>query len=172
MNYHRGGKPEHCWLCHSTQAMDNSIICHCLLVHEATKATHRLLRLEAKRARREQEKVQKKNARCGESSQVRYKLCSIFMFDSTVVVLELHGLPACTMRTYALAWRGAARDIMRMRIVLASLQNLSTHCVLASVMWMHSTLATQMMNSFVNWWWQFTLKKIGCFNHKVVTLVA
>ena len=47
--------------------------------------------VEAKRARREQEKVQKKKARCGESSQARYtcKLCSLFMFDSTVVVLEL-----------------------------------------------------------------------------------
>ena len=31
----------------------------------------------AKRARREQEKVQKKKARCGESSQARYKLCSL-----------------------------------------------------------------------------------------------
>ena len=30
---------------------------------------------EAKRARREREKVQKKKARCGESSQARYKLC-------------------------------------------------------------------------------------------------
>ena len=30
-----------------------------------------------------------------------------FMFDSTVVVLELHGLPAGTMRTYTLARRGA-----------------------------------------------------------------
>ena len=30
-----------------------------------------------------------------------------FMFDSTVVVLELHDLPACAMRTYALAQRGA-----------------------------------------------------------------
>ena len=45
--------------------------------------------VEANRARREQEKVQKKKARCGESSQARYKLCSLFMFDSTVVVLEL-----------------------------------------------------------------------------------
>ena len=45
--------------------------------------------VEAKRARREQEKVQKKKARCGESSQARYKLCSLFMLDSTVVVLEL-----------------------------------------------------------------------------------
>ena len=32
--------------------------------------------VEAKRARRKQEKVQKKKARCGESSQARYKLCS------------------------------------------------------------------------------------------------
>ena len=32
---------------------------------------------EAKRARREQEKVQRKKARCGESSQARYKLCSL-----------------------------------------------------------------------------------------------
>ena len=62
--------------------------------------------VEAKRARREQEKVQKKKARCGESSQARFKLCSLFMFDSTVVVLELHGLPTCAMRTYALAQRG------------------------------------------------------------------
>ena len=45
--------------------------------------------VEAKRARQEQEKLQKKKARCGESSQARYKLCSLFMFDSTVVVLEL-----------------------------------------------------------------------------------
>ena len=37
------------------------------------------------------------------------------MFDSTLVVLELHGLPAYAMRTYALARRGAARAIMRMR---------------------------------------------------------
>ena len=45
--------------------------------------------VEAKRARREQEKVQKKKARCGESSQARYKLCLLLMLDSTVVVLEL-----------------------------------------------------------------------------------
>ena len=45
--------------------------------------------VEAKRARREQEKVQKKKAHCGESSQARYKLCSLFMFISTVVVHEL-----------------------------------------------------------------------------------
>ena len=32
--------------------------------------------VEAERARREQEKVQKKKARCGESSQARCKLCS------------------------------------------------------------------------------------------------
>ena len=44
--------------------------------------------VEAKRARREQEKVQKKKPRCGESSQARYKLCSLFTLDSTVV-LEL-----------------------------------------------------------------------------------
>ena len=62
--------------------------------------------VEAKTARRKQEKVQKKKARCGESSEARYKLCSLFMFDSTVVVLELHGLPACAMRTYAQARRG------------------------------------------------------------------
>ena len=62
---------------------------------------------EANRARRKQEKVQKKKARCGESSQARYKLRSLFMFDSTVVVLELHGPPACATRTYALAQRGA-----------------------------------------------------------------
>ena len=43
--------------------------------------------VEAKRARREQEKVQKKKARCGESSQARCKLCSLFMFDSTIVAL-------------------------------------------------------------------------------------
>ena len=41
--------------------------------------------VEAKRARREHEKVQKKKTRCGESSQARYKLCSLFMLDSTVV---------------------------------------------------------------------------------------
>ena len=52
----------------------------------------------AKRARQKQEKVQKKKARCGESSEARYKLCSLFMFDSTVVVLELHGLSPCAMR--------------------------------------------------------------------------
>ena len=45
--------------------------------------------VEAKRARREQEKVQKKKTHCGESSQARYKLCSLLMLDSTVVVLEL-----------------------------------------------------------------------------------
>ena len=44
--------------------------------------------VEAKRARREeQEKVQKKKTR--KSSQAKYKLCSLFMFGSTVVVLEL-----------------------------------------------------------------------------------
>ena len=63
--------------------------------------------VEAKRARQEEEKVQMLKARCGESSQARYKLCSLFMFDSTVVVLELHGLPACTMRTYTVAQCGA-----------------------------------------------------------------
>ena len=36
--------------------------------------------VEAKRARREEEKVQKKKARCGESSQARYILCSLYMF--------------------------------------------------------------------------------------------
>ena len=35
------------------------------------------------------EKVQKQKARCGESSQTRYKLCSLFIFNSAVVVLEL-----------------------------------------------------------------------------------
>jgi len=64
--------------------------------------------VEAKRGRREQEKGQTKKARCGESSQARYKLCSLFMLDSTVVVLELgvisdilapHGQSACAMRT-------------------------------------------------------------------------
>ena len=59
----------------------------------------------AKRARREQEKVQKKKARCGGSSRARYKLCH-FMFDSIVVILELHGLPACATRTHT---HGAAR---------------------------------------------------------------
>ena len=34
--------------------------------------------VEAKRAR-EQEKVQKKKARCGESSQAKYKLSSLFV---------------------------------------------------------------------------------------------
>ena len=69
--------------------------------------------VEAKRERRKQEKVQKKKARCGQSSQVRNKLCSLFMFDSTVVILELHGLPACAMRTYT-HWRGTVRGIMHM----------------------------------------------------------
>ena len=46
-------------------------------------------KVEAKRARSEQEKVQKKKARCGESSQARYKLCSVFMLDLTIFVLEL-----------------------------------------------------------------------------------
>ena len=45
--------------------------------------------VEAKRARIEQEKVQNKKTHCGESSQARYKLCSLLMLDSTVVVLEL-----------------------------------------------------------------------------------
>jgi len=62
--------------------------------------------VEAKRARRKQEKVQNNKAHCGESSQARYKLCSLFMFDSTVVVLSsmayLH--VQCT-HTH---WRGAA----------------------------------------------------------------
>ena len=40
--------------------------------------------VEAKRARREQQKVQKKKAHCGESSQARYKLCSLFMLNSTI----------------------------------------------------------------------------------------
>ena len=43
--------------------------------------------VEAERARREQEKVQKKKARFGESSQARCKLCSLFMLDSTIVAL-------------------------------------------------------------------------------------
>ena len=68
--------------------------------------------VEAKRARREQEKVQKKKAGCGESLQARYKLCSFFMFDSTVVVLELHGLPACAMHTYSLVQRSARHHAM------------------------------------------------------------
>ena len=66
--------------------------------------------VEAKRARREWEKVQKKKACCGESSQARYKLCSLFMFDSTVVVLELHG--ACANYAHIRTcthWRGTAR---------------------------------------------------------------
>ena len=67
-------------------------------MHFAESNTERSWRLaasqctvEAKRARREQEKVQKKKARCGEFSQARYtcKLCSLFMFDSTVVVPKL-----------------------------------------------------------------------------------
>ena len=33
--------------------------------------------VEAKRARRKQEKVQKNKVHCGESSQARYKLCSL-----------------------------------------------------------------------------------------------
>ena len=45
--------------------------------------------VDAKRPRREQEEVQKKKARCEESSHARYKLCSLFMLDSTVVFLEL-----------------------------------------------------------------------------------
>ena len=45
--------------------------------------------VEAKRAKSEQEKVQKKKAHCGESSQARYKLCPLSMLNSTVVVLEL-----------------------------------------------------------------------------------
>ena len=64
--------------------------------------------VEAKRARQKQDKVQKKKARCGESSHARYKLCSLFMFDSTIVVLELHGPPACAIRTYVLARREAS----------------------------------------------------------------
>ena len=64
--------------------------------------------VEAKRARRKKKKIQKKKARFGESSQARHKLCSLFMLDSTVVVLELrlipdisapHGLSTCTMHT-------------------------------------------------------------------------
>ena len=46
--------------------------------------------VEAKRAEKnDQEKVQKKRTHCRESSQARYKLCSLFTFDSTIVVLEL-----------------------------------------------------------------------------------
>ena len=76
--------------------------------------------VEARRARQEQEKVQKKKARCGVSLQARYKLCLLFMFNSTVVVLELHGLPTCAMHTYD--WRGAARGIMCMRSPSCKLQ--------------------------------------------------
>ena len=65
--------------------------------------------VEAKRARQKREKVQKKKACCGESSEARYKLCSLFMFDS--VVLELHGLPACAMRTFVLVRRGARHHV-------------------------------------------------------------
>ena len=36
--------------------------------------------------RGQDENKRKKKARCGESSQARYILCSLFMFDSTVVV--------------------------------------------------------------------------------------
>ena len=79
-------------------------VCHAQEVQNAADGLRNLRKrsqgtVEAKRASRKQEKVQKKKARCGESSQARYKLCSLFMFDSTVVVLELHGLPACAMRT-------------------------------------------------------------------------
>ena len=76
--------------------------------------------VEAKRARREHEKVQKKKARCGESSQTRYKLCSLFMLDSTVVdfnrALTIKFLTSHFHMAYPHAqWHGAARGIMRMR---------------------------------------------------------
>ena len=75
--------------------------------------------VEAKRARREQQKVQKKNAHCGESSQARYKLCSLFMLDSTIVVLELWLIsnicstwPTKHAQCALTHWHGAARGIM------------------------------------------------------------
>ena len=74
--------------------------------------------VEAKRAEKnDQEKVQKKRTRCRESSQARYKLCSLFTFDSTIVVLELWLIcDNCStwptrMRTYALAWHGARHRV-------------------------------------------------------------
>ena len=92
-------------------------VCHTQEVQNAADGLQNLRKrsqgtVEAKRASRKQEKVQKKKARCEESSQARYKLCSLFMFDSTVVVLELQGLPHAQ---YAYThWRGTARAIMRM----------------------------------------------------------
>ena len=67
--------------------------------------------VEAKSPRREQQKVRKKKARCGESSQARYKLCSIFMFDSTVVLSSMAYPHAQCAHTH---WHGTARGIMRM----------------------------------------------------------
>ena len=71
--------------------------CTCF-AESSTKRSQRLAALrklrsqctvEAKRVRREQEKVQKKKACCGESSQAKYKLGSLFMLGSIIVVLEL-----------------------------------------------------------------------------------
>ena len=67
--------------------------------------------VEAKRPRREQEKVWKKKAHCGESSQARYKLCSLLMFDSTVVLSSMAYPHAQCAHTH---WHGAARGIMCM----------------------------------------------------------
>ena len=66
----------------------------------------------AKRARREKIKC-KRRKHAVESLHEPGINYAHFMFDSTVVVLELHGLPACAMRTYAR--RGVARGIMSMR---------------------------------------------------------
>ena len=63
--------------------------------------------VEAKRARRKQEKVRKKKAHCGESSQARYKLCSLFMFNSTVVVPWPTRMHNAHIHTGA-AWRKAS----------------------------------------------------------------
>ena len=85
-------------------------------VESSTERSRRLAALrkrsqgtvEAKRARREQEKVQKKKACCGESSQARYKLCSLpCSIQPQSFLSSMAYPPACAMRTYAMARRGA-----------------------------------------------------------------
>ena len=56
---------------------------------EKEKATKSMYKRSQEDKKRMREKVHKKKACCGESSQVRYKLWSLFMFDLTIVVLEL-----------------------------------------------------------------------------------
>ena len=62
--------------------------------------------VEAKRAYKNKIKFKRRKHAVESLHKSGTKLGSLFMFDSTVVVLELHGLPACAMYTNALARRG------------------------------------------------------------------